>query len=151
MAEVQKGAVMEMRIVLLLSVVVLLVSCDYNSPRLTGDIDSDCLRIHPGSLDEILEQYDADYALLIAEDGIAALVSEISFPQIELTRKDGVWYSQADSLPPFCSIDSLREICVFRMQHERSDTLSFQHRILSFERIGSSTKNDYPAWKYRRK
>ncbi len=135
---------MSIRIVILLLVTVLIASCGSDTPVLTGDIN-DGVTIHPGILDEMA---DADYALLIASDGIAALVPEVSFSRIELMEEAGVWRSEAPILPAFCSIDSLVEICVFRVL---SDSSSFHSRIESFERIGGSVKNNYPAWKYRRK
>ncbi len=135
---------MPLRIVYLLLIVVLIVSCGCDTPRLTGDLDGND-RILAGNFGEMI---DADYALLIASDGIAALIPEIGFTQIELIRESGVWRSEAKVLPAFCSIDSLKEICLFRVL---SDSTTFHSRIESFERIGGSVKNNYPAWKYRRK
>ncbi len=141
---------MVQRIILLLSFVILLAACCEKPPALTGDIDEETQYVKTGNLSDILQSYKPDYALLIASDGLAALITETAFSEIEIERNANVWRTTSETLPAFCNVDSLQEVCLFRIEADEGDSLSFRNRITQYQRIGSSEKNGYPAWKYRR-
>src|SRR5690554_4749947 len=79
-----------------------LVACSPGGYRLSGNIDSEFQTKQTGNLKEILAYYEleAEYALLIASDGIAVLISEPSFSLIEIYSESKKINTRSDLLPP---------------------------------------------------
>ncbi|HHE37936.1 MAG TPA: hypothetical protein ENL20_05115 [Candidatus Cloacimonetes bacterium] len=146
-------------IVAILVLLLFLSACESNGIILTGNISAGAKITESGKLAQLLKEKApfTEYALLIGADGTAALISEISFSEIQLKKDKNSWYSSSELLPPVCNITDIREICIYQpvkriidiKTEKNGKILLFSERIKDFELLGESQKNGYPVRKYK--
>ena len=140
---------------------VLIFGCNKNDMQFTGNVNKNYKIQKSGNLKNILENIskDIEYALLIGKDGTAAYISKSSFSNIQIQKKGLEWFSYTDSLPDFCNIKNLTEICVYQTKAEKSlfilkndeqieKITPFSARLKEFKLLGVSKKNNHFAKKY---
>ncbi len=140
---------------------ILVFGCNKSELQISGNVDKNYKIQKSGNLKNILENIskDIEYAFLIGKDGTAAYISEPSFSNIQIQKKGLEWFSYTDSLPDFCNIKNLTEICVYQTKAENSlfvlnndeqieKITPFSARVKEFELLGISTKNNHFAKKY---
>ena len=134
--------------------VILIFGCNKSELQITGNVDKNYKIQKSGNLKNILENIskDIEYAFLIGKDGTAAYISKPSFFHIQIHKKAFEWFSYTDSLPDFCNIKNLTEICVYQTKVENSlfilkndeqmkKITPFSARVKEFELLGISKKN----------
>jgi hypothetical protein len=90
---------------------ILLVSCSNFGWQLIERQAQNCHKT--GSLSTILSDFpDAQYALLIAEDGLGIVVSQQDFAKIEI-EKNNSWQVKANQFPPSANLRNLEKICLY--------------------------------------
>jgi len=143
------------KIAILSLLLLLLLSCSTpGNYTVTGNIDRDISATSTGTLDKIFEQIgiEVEYALIVASDGTSVLLSERSFPLIEIVKKQGRFSTIAEQLPPVCSLNNIGEIIVYNHSYPMENYLTpFSTRMKEFEFLGESSKDDHFVRKYRRR
>jgi len=128
-----------------------LVACSPGGYRLSGNIDSEFQTKQTGNLKEILAYYEleAEYALLIASDGIAVLISEPSFSLIEIYSESKKINTRSDLLPPVSNLNDLNEIVIYNWNYPLTGSHTpFSLRLLEFNFLGESSRNGHSVRKY---
>ncbi|NQV17083.1 MAG: alkaline phosphatase family protein [Armatimonadetes bacterium] len=157
---VRSNQIRLVRLFLFISII-LVSGCNQSELQVTGNVDKNYKIQESGNLKNILENIskDIEYAFLIGKDGTAAYISKPSFSNIQIQKKAFDWFSYTDSLPDFCNIKYLTEICVYQTKAENSlfilkndeqieKITPFSARVKEFELLGISKKNNYFAKKF---
>jgi hypothetical protein len=143
------------KITILSLLLMLLLGCSSPSNyTITGNVDRDISATSTGALDKVFEQIgiEAEYALIVASDGTSVLLSERSFPLIEIVKKRGKFGTIAEQLPPVCSLNNIGEIIVYHRSYPMENYLTpFSSRMKEFEFLGESSKGDHFVRKYKRR
>jgi hypothetical protein len=142
------------KIKLLCLLLCLLSACSSGFYEITGNVDTIIKTNRSADLSEIFEEngLQPEYALLIASDGTALLVSERSFPHLEIKRDKGVYSTSSEILPPVSNIRDLSEISIYSSAYPLQDNHTpFSRRIRDFEFLGESSRNGHFIRKYRLK
>jgi hypothetical protein len=129
-----------------------LVACSPQGYRFSGNIDSEFYSEQTGNLKEILalHELNAEYALLIASDGIAVLISEPSFPRIEIYLDAKKISTRSEFLPPVSNLNDLSEIVIYNWKHPVVDRQTpFSLRLLELQFLGESSLNGHLVRKYQ--
>lgn len=129
-----------------------LFACSSGFYEITGNIDTTIKTNRSADLSEIFEEngLQPEYALLIASDGTAVLVSERSFPHLIISRDRRSFQSGSDLLPPVTNLRDLSEICIYSSDFPLQDNQTpFSIRIRDFELLGESSRNGHYVRKYR--
>jgi len=140
---------------------IIIFGCNKNELQVTGNVDKNYKIQKSDNLKNTLENIskDIEYAFLIGKDGTAAYISKPSFSNIQIQKKGLEWFSYTDSLPDFCNIKNLTEICVYQIKAENSlfilkndeqieKITPFSARFKEFKLLGTSTKNNRFAKKF---
>ena len=137
--------------ILFFFVILLLSSCSQTNIDLSGNISDGVVLNNSGRLDKLLRGIEpsAEYALLIGSDGTAAFITSSGFTEIYIQKDKSKWNSESKTLPAFCNIYDLEEICIYT---ETSDSKNeFAERLKKFDFLGQSSKNGFYARKYKEK
>ncbi|MBT4332073.1 MAG: hypothetical protein HOD64_02250 [Candidatus Cloacimonetes bacterium] len=133
----------------ILFIVLSFFACSPTGIKLTGNIETGVTISDEGAFSNILNELAsrAEYALLIGNDGTAALISARSFDQILIEKHKNNWNSKSNVLPAVCNIRNLKEICIYTKTSFENN--HFSDRINEFEFLGESCKNGYYVRKYK--
>jgi len=150
-----------MKIAYLLIIILIISGCGRQAIIVSGNISSERSIIKEGVLSDLLADFSAQSALIIAKDGSAVYLPASSFPHIRIQKyhRKG-WQSRSETLPVFSNIKDIAEIAVFAKdngyglalydkENEIDYITPFRAKIEQFEQFGRSNKNNLDAIKYQ--
>ena len=142
------------RVIYLILAGVFLFGCSQSQIKISGNLDQKTHLNQTGNLAEILSDKDieAEYLLLIAADGTAVFLSERSLGEIRISKSGKTFNSRSDVLPPVCSLNDLKEICIYFSNYPLTDHQTpFSLRMQDFRFLGESSQSGHYVRKYKLK
>jgi hypothetical protein len=152
-----------MKKLLLILFITTLIRIAANPLPVAGNTDSGIFLHSQGNLADIFNEKEilAEAVLLAGKDGTAAYIESAALQHIYLIYDSRIWASQADSLPPVCSINDLEQVTVWNSSTNTTlmidlagrfpvEYTPFHFILAGYDKIAESEKNGFLAYKYKR-
>jgi hypothetical protein len=140
------------KIVLASTFLLFVLCCRAQSYFIAGDLSKPITSRATASLEEVFNEFDlkVEYALIVASDGTAVLLSQRSFSQLQIIKRKSKFHSMSETLAPVTGLYDIAEISVSLINGENNPTQKrFSLRMREFEFLGESSANDYLVRKYK--